>query len=144
MYDPVVTLSTQDDNKLLEELKTGFKRNIKWSIYRSEITNKAKTNNLNYLMYPTFTKVNRLFVLSFDIKGDTTSFSKYYTAGVEIINFTVVIDGKSFFDVPIKSKEETYEKVIEKSKINDHTTGDLLNNDYISKHYKLIAIDLSI
>ena len=53
LYVPVVTLSTQDD-KLLEQLKTGFKKTIKWNKYRSEMTNKAKTNNLNYLIEPTF------------------------------------------------------------------------------------------
>ena len=62
---PVVTLSTEDDNKLLEQLKTGFKRTIKWNKYRSEMTNQTQNNNLNYLIDPTFTKVNRLFVLPF-------------------------------------------------------------------------------
>ena len=90
---------------------------------------------------PTFSKVNRLFVLSFENEEDRTFFSKYYTASVEIKDFNVLIDGKSFFDVPIKSKEETYEANIEISKISDYTTGNLLDY-YFSKH-KLIAIDLS-
>ena len=50
LYVPVVTLSTQDDNKLLEKWKTGFKRTIKWNKYRSEMTNHTKTNTLNYLI----------------------------------------------------------------------------------------------
>ena len=54
-----------------------------------------------------------------------------------------MIDGKSFVDVPVKSKEETYEKIIEMSRNNDYTTGNLLDYEYFSKHYKLIAIDLS-
>ena len=70
MYVPVVTLSTQDDNKLLEQLKTGFKRTIKWNKYRSEITNQTKTDNLNYLIDPKFSKVNRLFVFSLEIEED--------------------------------------------------------------------------
>ena len=49
-YVPVVTLSTQDDNKFLERSKSGFKRIIKWNKYRSEMTNQTKTNNLNYLL----------------------------------------------------------------------------------------------
>ena len=61
---PVVTLSTKDDN-FLEQLKSRFKRTIKWNKYRSEMTNQTKTNHLNYLINPTFTKVNRLFLLSF-------------------------------------------------------------------------------
>ena len=55
----------------------------------------------------------------------------------------VLIDGKSFFDIPIKNKEETYDKIIEVSKNNDYTTGNLFDYDYFSKHYKLIVIDLS-
>ena len=67
MYLPVVTLSTKDDNNFLEQLKSGFKRTIKWNKYRSEMTNQTKNNYLNYLIDPTFTKVNRLlFVLSFE------------------------------------------------------------------------------
>ena len=96
LYVPVVTLSTKDDNNFLEQLKSGFKRTIKWNKYRSEMTNQTKTNNLNYLIDPTFNKVNRLFVLSFENEEDRTSFSKYYTPKVEIKDFNVLIDGKSF------------------------------------------------
>ena len=74
LYVPVVTLSTKDDNNFLEQLKSGFKRTIKWSKYRSEMTNQTKTNHLNHLIDPTFTKVNRLFVLSFENEEDRTSF----------------------------------------------------------------------
>ena len=66
LYVAVVTLSTEDDNNFLEELKSGFKRTIKWNKYRSEITNQTKTNNLNCLIDPAFIKANRLFVLSFE------------------------------------------------------------------------------
>ena len=78
LYVPVVTLSAENDNKLLEQLKTGFKRTIKWNKYRSEMSNQTKRNNLNYLIYPTFTNVNRLFVLTFENEDDRTSFSKHY------------------------------------------------------------------
>ena len=96
LYVPVVTLSTIDDNNFLEQLKLPFKRTIKWNKYRSEITNQTKTNHLNYLMYPTFTKVNRFFVLSFENEEDRTSFLKYYVPKVEIKDFNVLIDGKFF------------------------------------------------
>ena len=66
LYVPVVTLSAENDNKLLEQIKTGFKITITWNKYRSEMFNQTKNNNLNYLIYPTFTNVNRLFVLSFE------------------------------------------------------------------------------
>ena len=65
LYVPVVTLSPENDNKLLEQRKTGFKKTIRWNKYRSEVSNQSKTNNLNYFIDPTFTKVNRLFVLSY-------------------------------------------------------------------------------
>ena len=53
------------------------------------------------------------------------------------------VDGKFFFDVPAKDKKKTYKSITEISKINDYTTGNLLDYKYFSKHYKLIAIDLS-
>ena len=102
LYVPVVTLSAEYDKKLLEQLRTGFKRTIKWNRYRSEMTNQTKNNNLNYLIDPTFTKVNRLFVLSFKNENDRTSFSNYYVPNVQIKYFNVLIDGKRFFDIPIK------------------------------------------
>ena len=146
LYVPVVTLSAENYNKVLEQLKTGFKRTIKWNKYRSEISNQTKNNNLNYLVDPTFTNVNRLFVISFENKADRTSFSKYYVPKVEIKDLNVLIvliDGKQFFEIPIKNKEEAYEAIIEMSKNSDYTTGNLLDYEYFSKHYKLIATDLS-
>ena len=143
LYVPVVTLSTKNVTNFLEQLKSGFKRTIKWNKYRSEMTNQTKTNHLNYLIDPTFTKVNRLFVLSFENEEDRTSFSKYYVPKVEIKDFNVLIDGKSFFDVPVKNKEEAYEKIMSIGKNNDYTTGNLLDYEYFSKHYNLLAIDLS-
>ena len=68
LYVSVVTLSAENDNKLLEQLKTGFKRTIKWNIYRSETSNQTKNNNLNYLIDPIFTNVNRLSALSLKMK----------------------------------------------------------------------------
>ena len=105
--------------------------------------NQTKTNNLNYLIDPTFNKVNILFVLSFEDEEDRTSFLKYYVPKVEIKDFNLSIDGKSFFDMPVKNKEEVYENIRNKNKNSDCTTGILLGYEYFSKHYKLIAIDLS-
>ena len=45
LYVPVVTLSSKDDRKLLQQLKTGFKRTIKWNKYWSEMSKQTKTNN---------------------------------------------------------------------------------------------------
>ena len=130
LYVPVVTLSAENDTKLLGQLKTGFKRTITWNKYRSEISNQTVNNNLNYLIDPTFTNVNRLFILSFknehrnddENKSVRTSFKKYY-ATVEVKDFNVLIDGKPLFEIPVKNKEEAYEAIIEMSKNNDNTTN---------------------
>ena len=92
-----------------------------------------------------------MFVLSFErIPGENNatkdfraSFSNYYIANVEIKDFNALIDGKSFFDTPVKNNAETYENIIDLSKSNNYSTGNLLHYDYFSKYYKLIAIDLS-
>ena len=62
---PLVTLSKDDEIKLLTNLKSGFKREIIWNKYRSQMTTEAVNNNLNILIDPTFTNVNRLFVLAY-------------------------------------------------------------------------------
>ena len=84
LYVAVVTLSTENDKRLLEQLRIGFKRTIKWNKYRSEMTNQTQNNNSNNLIDPTFTKVNRLYVLSFEKENDRTSFSKYYVSNVQV------------------------------------------------------------
>ena len=61
------------------------------------MNNQTRNNNLNYSIDPTFSKVNRLFVLSFENEEDRVSFSKYDIATVEIKYYNIVIDGKSFF-----------------------------------------------
>ena len=107
------------------------------------MSNQTVNNNLNYLIDPTFTNVNRLFVLSFENEEGRTSFSKYYVPNVEIKNFNVLIDGKPFLEIPVKNKEEACEAIIEMSKSNDYITGNLLDYEYFKDHYKLIAVDLS-
>ena len=109
LYLPVVTLSAENDNKLLEQLKTGFKRTTVWNKYRSEMSNQTKNNNLNYLIDPTFINVNRLFALSYENETDRTSFEEYYVPKVEIKDFNVLIDGKPFFEIPVKNKEENFD-----------------------------------
>ena len=93
LFVPVVTLSKENDIKLLEQLKTGFNHK-----YRSQPQN----NNLNYLIDPTFTNVNRLFVSSFPRNNNTDSrysFSNYNVPKFKVNDFNVLIDGESFFDL---------------------------------------------
>ena len=110
------------------------------------MTIQPQNNNLNYLIGPTFTKVNRLFVLSFPRNNNADSrysFSNYYVPKVKVNDFNVLIDGKSFFDLSVKNDEEAYDKIIDMSNNSDYTTGNFLDYAYFKKHYKLIAIDLS-
>ena len=105
-----------------------------------------KNNNLNYLIDPTFTNFNKLFVLSFPKNNNTDSrysFSNYYVPKIKVNDFNVLINGKSFFDLPVKNEEEAYEKIIDMSNSSDYTTGNLLDYAFYKKHYKLIVVDLS-
>ena len=106
LYVPVVTLSAENDNKLLEQLKTEFKRTIKWNKYKSEMSNQTVNNNLTYLIDTTFTNVKRLFGLLFENEDDRTSFSKYYVPKIEIKDFNILIDGKPLFEIPVKIKKK--------------------------------------
>ena len=99
LYVPVVTLSKENYIKLLEQVKLGFKRTIKWNKCRSQMTIQPQNNNLT--------------------------------------------DGKCFFDLPVKNKEEAYEKIIDMNNNNDYTTSNLLDFPYFKENYRLIAIDLS-
>ena len=102
------------------------------------MTKQAKTNNLNYLIDPTFSKVNRLFVLSFANEDDRTSFSSYYTFKSWNKRFHCINWWQKLFDVPIKNKEKTFAANIDMNKNNNYTIGNLLDYEYFSKHYKLV------
>ena len=101
------------------------------------MTTEAVNNNLNILIDPTFTNVNRLFVLAYQTADDRQSYSQ-----VMVKDCNVIIDKLAFFDLPIKTEEEVYEKIIDISRNNEYTTGNSLDYDYFKKYYKLIATDL--
>ena len=136
LYVPVVTLQEKYENKLYEDLKIGISFDFEWGRYRTQIINQPATNNLNFLIDPTFNNVNRLFVLAFPNEEDRSSFSKYYTPTVEIKDYNVLID------IPIKNKEQTYKAITESFKHDNYTTGNSLIYEYFCNTYKLIAIDL--
>ena len=79
----------------------------------SYVSNQVKNSNLNYLIDPTFEKVDKLFVSSFENENDRRSYYKYYLPNVEISNYNVLIDGNPFFELPVKNIEETYEKLLQ-------------------------------
>ena len=130
LYIPVVTLSKDNEIKLLTNLKSGFTREIIRNKCRSQMITEAANNNLNILIDPTFTNVNRLFVLTYQNADDRQSFPEFYLPRVMIKDFNVIIDKLGFFDLPIKTEEEAYEKIIDISRNNEYTTGNLLDYDY--------------
>ena len=91
LYVPVVTLSTTDNEKLLQQLKSGLKKTISWEKYESSIKTVAQNRYLNYLINPSFQRVNRLFVLSFENENDRTSHSTYYLPKVGIKGYNVMM-----------------------------------------------------
>ena len=92
IYVPVVTLSNQDNAKLLEQLKSGFKRTSNSSKYDPKVSVQAPNPYLDFIINPSFQGVNRLFVLSFENKDDRTVHKKYYLPVVEIKDYNVMID----------------------------------------------------
>ena len=137
LYMPVVTLSKDDEIKLLTNLKSGFMREIIWNKYRSQVSTEAINNNLNILIDPAFTNVNRMFVLTYPIddNNDRKSYSRFYLPRSMIKDYNVIINKSAFFDLPIKTEEEAYEKIIDISRNNEYTTGNLLDYDYFKKYY---------
>ena len=94
------------------------------------MTAEAINNNLNILIDPTFTNVNRLFVLAYQNADDRQSFSQFYLPRVMAKDFNVIIDNLAFFYLPIKTEEEAYEKITDISRNNEYTTGNSLDYDY--------------
>ena len=140
-----MTLSTQENTKLLQQLKSGFKRVINWNKYLSKPELSPQNPNLNYLVESRFQGVNKFFVLVFENDAQRTSHSEYYLPNVEMKDYNFVINGINFFDQPIKNNKLTYENIrkIAIGQGDDYTTGCLLDYSYFMDTYKMIAVDLS-
>ena len=124
LYVPVATLSIQDNTKLLQQLKSGFKRKINWKKYQSEVTLQVPNPYLDYLIDSSFQGVNGLFVLLFENTADRIvhtlhtyiqyiQYMQYihYLPAVEIKDYNVMIDGQNFFEQPVKSNLRTYDNI---------------------------------
>ena len=145
LYVPVVTLSTQENNKFLQQLKSGFKRVVNWNKYLSKPELLAQNPNLNHLVEPSFQGVNRLFVLAFEGDDNRTAHDSYYLPTVEIKDYNIMINGENIFDQPIKNNKGIYDNIrkIATGQGDDYTTGCLLDYPYFANTYKMIAVDLS-
>ena len=109
LYAPVVTLSTQDNEKLLQQSKSGFKRTFNWKNYQSKVSIQAPDRYLDFWIDPNFQGVNRLFTFLFENKDDQTVHTKYYLTTVEMKD--VMIDRKIVIDQPVKSSMRTYNNI---------------------------------
>ena len=111
-------------------------------------TKNADANVFKYInLDPSFQGVNRLFVMAYNAaNGQSTRDGrrKYYLPRINLKKYNVIIDGRNFYDNPIENDIEKYrelKKVMIKK--GDYTTGSFLDYDYLKKHYKLVAVDLS-
>ena len=141
-----MTLSTQENTKFLQQLKSSFKRVINWNKYFLINTELLRRNaNLNHLVELSFEGVNRLFVLAFEGDAQRTTPDAYYLPNIEIKDYNIMINCENFFDQPIKNNNITYENIrkIATGKGDDYTTGCLLDYSYFVDTYKMIAVDLS-
>ena len=94
-YVPVVTLSTQDNVKLLKQLESGFKGTVNWNKYQSKVTQQILNRNLDFLIDSSFQGVNRLFVLSFEDRRVLETYKQYFLLTVEVKHYNVIIDGRN-------------------------------------------------
>ena len=92
----------------MPQLKSGFKRTINWNKYLSRPELLTQNQNINYLVEPSFEGVIRLFVLAFEDDAKRTSNKRYFVPNVKIKEYNIMIDGKKFFDPPIKNDKITY------------------------------------
>ena len=125
LYDLVVTLSTQDNAKLLQQLKSGFKTTINWNKHQRKVSREGVSQYLDFLIDPSVQGVNTLFVLSFENECDRKVHTGYYLPKVEIKDYSVIIDGKNVMDQPVKNNIRTYDNIrkVSTGQRDDFTTG---------------------
>ena len=145
LYIPVVTLSTEDNAKLLQQVKLGFKKTTNWNKYQSKLTIHERNRYLDYLIDLNFQGVNRLFVLSFENNNIWNSYKRYFPPTVEINNYNVMIDGQNFFDQTIQNNLRRYDNIwkIATGQADNYATGCLIDYHYFREYFKMVAIGLS-
>ena len=144
LYVPVVTLF-KVYAKLLEQIKSGFKRTINWNKYEPKVTVEQPNQYLDFLINPCFQGVNRRFVLSSEDIDGRISYERYCLPLLEIKEYKVVINGRNIFDQSVKNNLITYDKIqkISTREGDNCKTGSLLDYNYLNSYHKMIVIDLS-
>ena len=156
LYVPVVTLSVEDNVKLMKQLNEGFNGSIYWNKYKV-IDNKEvedavadEAKHIREQLDSSYEGVKRLFVLAYDnAVGDNQvsvdCFKKYFLPIVKIENYNIEIDGRNFCDQPINDLIKQYDEIrkISIRQRDDYMTGCLLDFTYFKNNYRLTAADLS-
>ena len=136
---------TGDNEKLLQQLKSGCKRATNWYKYQPKVTTQVPHPYLDFFIEPSFQGVNRPFVLNFENKDDRTVHTKYYLPIIEIKDYIVMIDGRSFSDQPVRNNLITCDNIrkISTGQGDYYAPGCLLDYNFFNNQYKTIVIDLS-
>ena len=137
LYVSAVTLSTKDNSKLLQQIKSGFKRTVNGNKHLSKPELLGKNVNLNHLIELGFQGIYRLFVSAFENDTQRTSHSSSYLPNVELKDYNVMINGEKCFDQPVKNNKVTYENIKKTATghRDDYTTGCLLDYPYFKDSY---------
>ena len=145
LYGPVVTLSAQDNAKLLAQLNSGFNRTTSWNKNLSKPELLIRNPNLNHLVESSFQGVNRLFVFALENDAQRPNSKRYCLPNIDIKDYNGTTDGKNVFDQPVKNIKVTYENIrkIAIGEGDDYATGCLLDYIYSKNYYKMILVDLS-
>ena len=110
LYVPVVALSTEDNTKLVNQLKAGFKRTINWNKYQSEMSTERQNQYLDYLIDSKFQGVNRVFAFLFEKETQRISYKQLYLLTVEIKTYAI-INGQNIFDQPVRNTLIIYDSI---------------------------------
>ena len=113
--------------------------------YEPKVILQEQNRYLDLLINPNFQRVNIIFVLSFKNARGRTIYARYYLPLVELRNYNVAIDGRKFFDQPVKNNLITYDNIqkIATGQGDHYIAGRLLDYNYFDNYCKMIAIDLS-
>ena len=155
LYIPVVTLNTENNNKLSELLSKGFDRTVVWNEYKSKIERVTIPQNDNMFrrttLYTSFQGVSKLFAAAYEttnieINANTEeSRKRYYLPRAEIKDYNILIDGRNFYDQNVNSSIVRYNELLKMTtgRSEDYSTGCLLDYDYYIKDFNIVGIDLS-
>ena len=155
LYIPIVTLYTENNNKLSELLSKGFERTVVWNEYNSKVERVTIPQNDNIFRRTTldvsFQGVSKLFAAAYETddierNGDTEeSRRRYYLPRAKIKDYNVLIDGRNFYDQDVNSSIVRYNELLKMTtgRSEDYSTGCLLDYDSYIQDFNIIGIDLS-